>query len=383
VKDGSTLVSTGTITIQVSDFTQREITLTLPTLPAITMFPGIKLIGTNLLGDAVNVPLQFTNNTASFKNLFPGDYSIQIPAIPFLQNASEARTIPVNSGASEGNETVASGLGRLRPEYVSIRDWLGSAPRQSVLAVVAAGQSSELVTASSAANLTSPAVSLDGSGNLLTITGTRSQTTNGTTTQNQVQTTVATNNSRAELRGQVGTMRLYRIATEGLTFTNVPAASIAIPSTLTAEGEQLASSLSSVIPVGSQAEGEQVAGDNSLTIGDSQADEDSIASAAVTQADLFVPVSNLVSTRSDATVLSLEDGDLWVGQSLREVAPSGDESTTISESLGLATTIDSAMQVVAEDLTIISEAGDALAEQSAQDQVLRARLIDDVLSSAL
>jgi hypothetical protein len=385
VKDGSTLVSTGTITIQVSNFAQREIILTLPSFPANTMFQGIKLTGTDALGKPVNVPLQFTNNAASFKNLLPGDYTIQIPAIPFLQNASAARTIPVNSGATEGNETVASGLGRLRPEYVSIRDWLGSAPRQSVLAVVASGQSSELVTASSAANLTSPAVSLDGSGSLLTIQGTRSQTTNGTTTQKQVRATVATNNAKAELRGQVGTMQLYRINTDGLTFTDVPASSsTATPSTLAAEGEQIVSSQSRVIPVASQAQGEQLLSASTLSMGDVQSEQDSIASAAVTQADMFVPASNLISTRSDATVLALPEGDLWVGQSLRDEASEDDQSRPSSpESTSPSALIDTAMEGVAEELTIISEVGDAMAERSAQDLELQAKLIDDVLSSEL
>ncbi len=74
----------------------------------------------------------------------PASIPSMIPAIPFLQRASEPQVISLVSGVDDGDTTFTPDLGRLRPEFISIRDWLGSAPRQSILAAVARGSTSVL-----------------------------------------------------------------------------------------------------------------------------------------------------------------------------------------------------------------------------------------------
>jgi hypothetical protein len=112
-----------------------------------------------------------------------------------------------------------------------------------------------------------------------------------------------------------------------------------------------------------------------LTLGDVQAEGESIAAAATTQGDIFVPVTDDGSSRTDATVLALQDGDLWLGQSLQaDSDPPG-----IVDSL----LVDSAMQSVTTELTIISPVGDEIAENSAVSASLDQSAIDAVLSSDL
>ena len=187
MSDGSTVTSTGTITIQVSDYAKRKIDVLLPSLATDSRIPGITLTGTDLLGNSVEMPIEYSGGAAFFSDLLPGDYSIQIPAIPFLQNASEAKVIPFSSAADAGDGVVDSGLGRLRPEFISIRDWLGSTPRRSILTVVAPGDTSTLIAKSSSESSASTdvvTVSLDGSASLLKVNGIRpeSTSTDGTTT---------------------------------------------------------------------------------------------------------------------------------------------------------------------------------------------------------
>ena len=81
----------------------------------------------------MDVPSVLNGESLDFPDVLPGNYTIEIPAIPFLQNASEPTSIAVNSLPADGDSTITGNLGRLRPEYLSIRDFLRSTPRQSLL----------------------------------------------------------------------------------------------------------------------------------------------------------------------------------------------------------------------------------------------------------
>ncbi len=329
VSDGSLVTSTGTVTINVVDFTERDIVLELASMAAHSRVGGITLKGTNLLGDTVEVPLAYSGGSGRFENVLPGDYTIDIPAIPFLQNAAAARQIAITSAVDDGDATVPSLIGRLRPEYISIRDWVGSAPRRSLLVAVAPGQTSALTIASSAIEIVNdPVVNLNTAGDTLTIQGT--QTTDFSTDSDP----------KIQLRGEVDGMRLYKVTIdEELTFT----------------------------PPANAGEGEA---SSAFVLGDIQAEAEAPAALATTQADLFVPVASDSATRTDAAVLALPAGDLWVGAT----ATSDDENAIVDTQ----SAVDSAMRTVSE-LSIQSAAGDVVAEDARLDQ----QLVDQALYGAL
>ena len=147
-----------------TDYEPRTIQVTLPRPVSNLKISNITLTGTDLSGNAVNRDVTYNDERAAFSDLLPGDYTLRIPAIPFLQNAQTAREIPISSAIDDLDTTVDSGLGRLRPEYISIRDWLRSTPKNSILVAVPPGESSLMVSESSEVDLDSPEVSLDGTG---------------------------------------------------------------------------------------------------------------------------------------------------------------------------------------------------------------------------
>jgi cyclophilin family peptidyl-prolyl cis-trans isomerase len=339
VADGTGLTSTGTITVDVLNFTERSILLELSSIGANSRIGGIMLKGTNLLGDTVEVPLTFDSDTASFNNLLPGDYTIEIPAIPFLQNTGEKTQIAVSSAAEDSDATISTDLGRIRPEYLSIHDWLGSAPEQNLLVAVSPGGSSALVVASpSTTIIKDPDVDLNAAGDTLTIRGT--QTDPDTSTDSLAEATLPTDGgSNVQLRGEVDGMRLYKI--------------------------HIDESVNFVEPVGG-GEGEAI---SSFALADIQAEGESPAASATTQADVFVPVNNN-SVGNQAAVLALSDGDVWVaGESQSaEQNPNTDTQTSVDRALRTVT-----------DLSLDS----AVSETIANDSSLNQQLVDKALSDAL
>ncbi len=363
IDDGNGETSTGTITINVADFAERDIVFNLPSISSFSQVNGITLEGTNLLGETVAIPLTYGGDRALFDSILPGSYKIRIPAIPFLQNGSEPREIDVTSAAEDGDMTVESGLGRLRPEFISIRDWLGSTSRNSILVAVAPGETSILAMQSSGSDtISGPTAKLDADGGIVTIEGTVPDSTDLV----QPTTIATTSDSRLQRRGEIDGIQLFRISnvvfSSAGTATTGGEAELVIP-----ESSSLADP-----PVGLTA---AEVSSTTLALGDVQAEGESIVASATTQADIFVPVTGDDSSRTDATVLALEEGDLWLGQSLQ-----GDD-----DAVGVvnANSIDSAMQSVTSELTSVSPAGDEIAENSGVSASLDQSAIDAVLSSDL
>jgi len=343
VSDGNGLTSTGTVTIDVADFTERDIVLEVAAIASNIRINGVVLRGTNLLGDTVEVPLTYDDDGARFDNVLPGNYTIEIPAIPFLQNATEARQIAVTSAVDDGDATIDSEIGRLRPEFLSIRDWLGSAPERNLLVAVAPGQSSALTILSGAADtINDPTVSLNADGDMLTIQGTQA---NSTTT---VEATLPTSSdARVQLRGEVDGIRLYRIGVESDVTFGPPAVAQA-----TGEGEA----------------------PSSLVLGDIQAEGESIAATATTRADLLAPVSNIGSVRNDAAVPAVPESDLGVGVGVGATELPGNQNVIADRE----SSVDNAMQSVTE-LSVDSTATAAIANVSLLDQ----QLVDEALQAGI
>jgi large repetitive protein len=364
ISDGSSLTSTGTITITVNNFTTRDLALVLPSSTAQGRVNGIMLKGTNLLGATVEVPLTYNANNAVFDNVLPGNYVIEIPAVPFLQNASTPRQIPVLSAETDGDAVIQSGIGRLRPEFVSIRDWLGSAPQKSLLVAVAPGSTSTLAMKTAATDtINNPVVELDSTGSNVTIRGTRTEATATTNVQASIPTS---GDRRVQLRGEQNGLRIFKISVESTDVTFTPSPTTSAAGEQVGEGELLAGSSTNFVPAAPLG----VLGSSNLSLGASQAEGESMASAALTQVDLVVPVLRDGRSRTDVAVLSTPAGELWTGQ----------PSEAASDKIIAIGAIDSAMQKVAENLSVQSSATEEIAVNSWQSGLNQAA-VDVALAS--
>ncbi|MGB7329637.1 MAG: tandem-95 repeat protein, partial [Rubripirellula sp.] len=371
VSDG-TLTSSGTLTIQVSEYTLRNIFVNYSTDANVGQFgSALVLKGTDLLDQQVSQTISSNADGFVFDSVLPGSYTIDVPAIGFLQGSTEARTISVESAADDGDTTVQLDVGQLKAQYISIRDWMGSAPTKTLLVAVAPGQSHSLVVPSpSTDTISQPVVSLDADGSNVTIRGTAPTGTDGAA--QAVETTVSTvNNPNVQVRGEVDGLMLFKInvQTGGVTFN--PAATTTTTETTTTTGSASTANVSVASSVQDDAPEFASSGSisNSIIVGEQQAEGESIATASVTVADAFVPSVITVPTQSRSAVLSLEDGDLWVESSI------GNE--TEIEKVTDVSSIDSAMESVAATLSRVSLVGDQLA----QSENVSAAAIDDVIRS--
>ena len=220
VRDAGGLESTGTIDLTIESFRLFRLLVETSQLSGLTSQinlgagDGVRLTGTDINGLAVDQSASFTNGQLSVDNLLPGTYEIEIPAVPFLQNGDQPQRFSISRDASDtsgDDETVQPTLGRLKPEFLSVRDWLGSASDRSVLVAVAPGEGSIItIPSSSVDNVQQLQATLDSNGQSLTITGVDPDETDADLAA--IETVVSVNaDSRVQTRGQVDDMRLYRI----------------------------------------------------------------------------------------------------------------------------------------------------------------------------
>lgn len=373
ISDG-TASSTGTLTITVADFAERSVFLNTlqPSLGALT---GIMLRGTNLLGEAVEAQATAVGGQLAFTNVLPGSYTVDVPAIPFLQNATEPRQISLESGASDGDATIDLDVGGLRAEFISIRDWLGNAPRKSLLVAVSPGERSLLAAPTAATDtIENPVVELDQAGNNLTIRGTSTDQT--TQVSRNVEATMSTlGNGLVQLRGETDGIRLYRVSVEDADVTFVPSATTATSTTPATVATIQAVDPAETETAGTRtAEGETVQADEassgSLALGNTVAEGESILAASVTVADVLIPDAGPIAQPTSVAAISLEEGDLWVADS---GAGQGQSPATITD----ASAIDQAMQSVAQELTLVSPTG----EQLPEEQAVAPELLDQVITT--
>ncbi len=383
VRDSSNTTSSGTLTVQVNDFSLVNVALDLGASASILATNGFRLSGTDVLGATVSKPVTMTSSGAFFQDVLPGTYNLNVPAIPFLQNGDQAQVIPltVANDASAANLTVSPNLGALRAKYVSMTDWFGSAPRQALVAAVSPGQSQTFASLSTGTTtLTSPSLQLNSAGTSLTITGKNASGADVTAT------VPAVNDRRVQTRAQIGEARLVRVSLETADITFAPVATGTSNS-----GSGSASAVSSVIPTStvppssstellSGAEGELLAANSglmqslavsstipastipsstsSLVIGDQLSAGNSLSTSAVSRNDVFVP--NLSSLNTP----------------LRRVLASSTPANSSAK-------IDAAMTEVLPSLLQYSLSGDAIAESSSSDSSLDEGSVDEVLKSEI
>ncbi|WP_168564117.1 Ig-like domain-containing protein [Crateriforma spongiae] len=339
VSDPSGATSTAALTVTVSDYELRDFSFALSSaIPGV--LHGVRLVGTDDLGAAVDVAAtQDANGQFVFADQLPGDYKIMIPAVPFLQKGGQPIELELNSAPEDGDAALEADLGRLRPQYLSIRDWFGGAARRSIVAAVSPGEEPVFMqTSQDTGDVSDPDVQLSNDGTQVTVTGKDDQDADVQATLN------VQSGNRVEVRGQVGDLRLLKISVEptDVSFTEVASAGTAS----TAEGEAAAATGQSVLSNDQAAEGE------------------SPVVAAVTQVDAVVPAASPVSV--DQTPQQDASG---VG--------SDADTNVVGDSMD-AQQVDASMPQVASRLSLLSSAADQLAEP---DDDLSADAVDAALSS--
>ena len=346
VSDGSGIVSTGTLTVTVSDFTERDIVVS--DLSAFNV-QGVELSGNDVFGEDVTRTLSVNGDgEARFEGLLPGAYQVTIPAIPFLQGGESAQTLSVVSAPEDGDTTVTPTLGRLRPEFVSIRDFLGSTPRENVVVAVPLGGSSVLATSSpSTTRIENPSATLDSSGLTVTLAGTDD-------TGAAVEATLnTTGNADVQLRGTSGDLLLYKINVEesAVLFSPVDPSDSDDDSTAGTDGGAQGEQIASVQSSGGSAPASAATTTETLIV-QSEPQAEQIA-AGVSRIDTFVPNTDAATETSDF-IVSAEEGT----QRVLEPAAKSVVEPPHSE------VVDSAMSQVSPRLTLLSSAGDEVAESN-------------------
>lgn len=209
--DDAGLTSNGTINITVNDFERRTIRVEFENTNSATraVESSTRLVGTSIEGESISVDAVIAEDGSfSFPSVAPGTYEVVVAANPFLQGREVEQRIAINSGVADGDAVVAANGGLLRPEFISVQDFLGSTSQQSVLVAVAPGADSILTLSSLNQPVANVRGSLDADGNQLTLRGVDGSAADDA----EVAATLATNgDARVQSRGQIGNMQLYRI----------------------------------------------------------------------------------------------------------------------------------------------------------------------------
>ncbi len=242
VSDGSGDDRDGTLSIEIVALSERNVIIRFSSNQAESIAAAARLTGTDALGDNVEAtPTVDGDNNLVFENLLPGDYEIEIPAIPFFSGGDTPQRFEINSAPEDGDMTVQSSLGRIKPEYMSMMDWLGSSLQQAAWVVVEPGQSARLTSPNAASqdSITDPVVSLNEAGTQLTINGQKDLDPSANDGDEQVSATAAT--SRTDIvqsRGDVGGLRLYRLNLDDgvLSYSETDSGNAAASSSLAADG---------------------------------------------------------------------------------------------------------------------------------------------------
>jgi len=310
--DAGSLASTGLITVNVLTSSPTTFDLSLAdSFTAASFGSGVtaNLTGTTTSGQAVtrSASLSTTSSSLRFADLAPGNYQVEVPAVPFLIGMELPQMFSFAAVEAGGSMSRNVKIGTLDPRFISIRDFFNSAPRQAIFAAVAPGSDSLIVLgAQSAANIISPIVNLNSAASSLTIRG---NTSTGTASQ---ATVPVINDRRVETRATSGDLRLLKIslAPADVTFAAPTTPTVASPTG--AEGEARSASRSVAVPAGGTS--------NVLFSNPANAEGESsnLASSTLAQGE---PASvNSLSTQSNALDAAFAD----VNESLTRISTTGD-----------------------------------------------------------
>lgn len=235
--DPGGLTATGTLTVNVLDSLPTLVKLDLNGSGAIRFNSDFAatLTGTTLAGQSISrtVSLSTAADSLQFADLPAGNYSVEIPAIPFLMGMDQPQVFQLSATAGGGEINRSVNVGRLNPMYLRIEDYFGSSSRDKLFAVVEPGSDSlAIVGAGKTSLVLAPVVNLNANSSTITIRGNSS-------TNTATQATVPFNSNRVQTRGVADDLRLVRLNLTGLSFTAPPATN-SLSSTTPAEGESTA-----------------------------------------------------------------------------------------------------------------------------------------------
>ena len=235
--------STGTLTIEVLDLTQRNISVRFSNNQGNTVASAVRLTGTDALGNTVTESPTINDGELFFENVLPGDYMVEIPALPFFTGGDAPQQYTINSAPEDGDAVVEATMGRIKPEFLSLQDWLGSTPKESALVVISPGESALLTepTSDASNSINNPVIALNETGTELTITGEDEDEdpSDDTPPPTLDASVLTTQGDIVKERGQIGDLRLYRVnlADTVVTYNSTDQEA---PSTQGGEGEGVA-----------------------------------------------------------------------------------------------------------------------------------------------
>ena len=239
--DAGGLTTTGTLTINVLDSLPTRLTLDLSGPNSIRFNSDFvaTLSGTTLAGQTLSrtVSLSTASGSLQFADLPAGNYSVEIPAVPFLMGMDQPQVIPFSAAAAGGEVSRTVNVGRLNPMFMRIEDYFGSSSRDKLFAVITPGSDSVAIVGAGRTSLVlAPIVNLNANSSTITIRG-------NTSTNTATQATIPFNSNRVQTRAVADDLRLLRLNLTGVSFTAPPAIS-SLSSTTPAEGESNASQAS-------------------------------------------------------------------------------------------------------------------------------------------
>ncbi len=209
IDDGTGLTDTATVTLNVSNYTPRDISGLVGSSGLDNFYYAgfpVSLSGTDLTGAAVSLQSQVgIGGTFAFNDLAPGNYSLIREPLPFLNDSGS--NVSLNSGVADGD--MVSNLivtGSLKVGYFDIRDFLGSTVKNSLtVALKADGTTNWIAPRGDWAQLNTLQAQLDTTANTLNISATNATASN-------LQASLALNNtSIASLVGTESSMKLLRV----------------------------------------------------------------------------------------------------------------------------------------------------------------------------
>ncbi len=313
-KDAGNLTTTGLITVNVLSSSPTNFDLfAFNSVSEASLGSNVtaNLTGTTTSGQAVtrSASLSTTSSSLRFADLAPGNYQVEVPAVPFLIGMEQPQMFSFAAIEAGGNMSRNVNIGTLNPRFISIRDFFNNAPSQAIFAAVAPGSDSLVVVGGqSATNILAPIVNLNSAADSITIRG---NTSTGTASQ---ATVPAVNDRRVETRGTSGNLRLLKIslAPADVTFAAPTTPAVTSPTTIAPSGEARAANRTAVQPTGGNA--------NLLMSNPAAAEGESRRSSQSRRLD---PTSEIAGSQSSKTN-AVDDAFADVTKSLTMVSATGD-----------------------------------------------------------
>lgn len=204
ISDGNGLTATANVTLNVVNYTPRDVGVTTQTSVQGVQVQVLQLDGVGVAGSPVSHVPEYQGSVVKVADVGPGTYQFSVPSLPFFTAAE--RSVEVVSGG-EGSDTVSTVLpvGTRDPNFMDVRDFTTSALRKGLtLAVQPNQQALWYDGVRDWRNYSNIEVTLNQAATQLTI-----QAVNPSNTR--VSTTLAVTDPKVVLRAKEGANHMFRI----------------------------------------------------------------------------------------------------------------------------------------------------------------------------